>query len=52
MVHNIIDKNRDGSLAAMSALKSEEAFETRAKKASVLFDCYRLDTKHNLSDKW
>ena len=55
MVSNIVDQNGDGSLAAMMSafdLQSEEAFETRIEKVSVLFDCYGLDTEHRLSEKW
>ena len=55
MVDNIVDQNRDGSLAAMMSafdLKSEEAFETRIQKVSALFDCYGLDTEHSSSKKW
>ena len=55
MVDNIVDQNGDGSLAAMMSafdLKLEEVFETWAEKVSALFDCYGLDTEHNLSEKW
>ena len=53
MVDNIINQNGDRSSAAMLTfdLKSEKAFETWVERVSALFDCYGLDTEHNLSEK-